>query len=241
MFTKSTLPNFLLYIVCFSLFLTSCDIAGVRSKGDILTEQRAAQNFHALNISMSGKVIVHSGPVYKVEVQGEESALPYLETVVENGSLHIYFSRNVYDVDHLVVTVTAPAYDEFDISGSATVIAHDPLDGSDLHVDISGSGRIDLTDVVYDHANLEVSGSGDVVIKGAVHQSIDFSVSGSGTLNALDCPTANARAAISGSGTIKCRVQENLRARVSGSGDIYYSGNPALDVEISGSGQVKRI
>lgn len=241
MFTKSIFQVTLLFTACALLFLSSCDIAGVRSKGDTLTEIRTAQDFHALDISMSGKVIVHTGPEYKVEVQGEESALPYLKTEVENGSLHIYFSRNVYDVDHLVVTVTAPAFDKFDISGSAEVIARDPLDGTTLAVDISGSGNIELTDVAYDHADLEVSGSGDILLKGAVLQSIAFDVSGSGTLDALNCPTAKADVQVSGSGKVKCRAEESLRARVSGSGDVFYSGNPVLDVQISGSGTVKKI
>lgn len=241
MFTKSILPASLLLIACSTLFLFSCDIAGVRSKGDVLTEIRDAQDFHALDISMSGKVIVHTGPEYKVEVQAEESVLPYLETEVKNGTLHIYFSRNVYDVDHLLVTVTAPDFDGFDISGSAEVIARDPLDGTSLDVDISGSGNIEMTDVDYDQADLRVSGSGDILMQGIVHQSIDFEVSGSGTLDALDCPTAKANVEVSGSGKVKCHADEVLRARVSGSGDVFYSGNPVLDVQISGSGTVKKI
>lgn len=241
MFTETLFPITLLLTACSTLVLFSCDVAGVRSEGDVLTEIRTAQDFHALDISVPGKVVVHVGPAYKVEVQGEESALPYLETEVKNGALHVYFSKNVYNVNHLLITVTAPAFDGFDISGSATVVAHDPLDGTALNVDISGSGSMALTDVVYDRADLAVSGSGDILLKGVVQQTIDFDVSGSGTLDALDCPTAKANVELSGSGKVKCDVQEALRVRVSGSGDVLYSGDPALDVKISGSGKVRKI
>ena len=183
----------------------------------------------------------HTGPTCKLEIRGEESALPYLETEVKNGKLHVYFSRNVYDVDHLVITVTAPAFAAFDIDGSASVVAHDPLDGASLHIDIFGSGSVALHDVAYDQAWLDLSGSDDVLLKGSVVQNIDFEVSGSGNLDALDCPTPKANVEVSGSGQVKCQVQEALRARVSGSGDVFYAGNPVLDVEISGSGKVRKL
>ncbi|MEO6760111.1 MAG: head GIN domain-containing protein [Saprospiraceae bacterium] len=238
---KSTWPFAALLTLSSAFFLVSCDIAGVRSKGNVLTETRSAQDFHALDIDLCGKVIVLTGPEFKVEVQAEESALPLIETRVENGSLHVFFSRHVYDVDHLIITVTAPAFDAFSISGSATVICNDPLDGSALTVDISGSGDLELTDVNFEHAELQVSGSGDILLQGAVNQFIVFEVSGSGNLDALQCPTAKASVQVSGSGKVKCQATESLKARVSGSGDVFYSGNPALDVEISGSGKVRKI
>lgn len=241
MFTKSIFRVTSLITACTVLFLASCDIAGIHSGGDTITEIRTVEDFHALDISVPGKVIVHIGTEYKVEVQCEESAMPYLKTEVENGSLHVYFSRNLSDVDHLVVTVTAPAFDAFDISGSTDVIAQDPMDGTSLDVDISGSGDLKMTDIAYDRIELEVSGSGDVLLKGQASQMIEFDVSGSGNLNTLNCPTPKADIKVSGSGEVKCHVEDVLKARVSGSGDVYYSGNPVLDVQISGSGTVKKI
>ena len=167
--------------------------------------------------------------------------MPFLETEVKNGSLHIYFSQNVHDVDDLLITVTAPAFDEFEVSGSAEVVAHDPLDGTDLEVSISGSGDIELTDVDYDRIDLDVSGSGNILLQGVAVQSIDCTVSGSGDLDALDCPTPKATVKVSGSGTVRCHVLDFLRATVSGSGDVLYLGNPAVDAEVSGSGKVRKL
>lgn len=238
---RSILNLTALLFVCTIISLTSCDWGSTRSEGDIVTEIRSAKDFHALDIEVSGKVVVHTGPAYKVEVQGEETVMPFLETEVKNGSLHIYFSQNVRDVDDLLITVTAPAFDEFEVSGSAEVLAHDPLDGTDLDVSISGSGDIELTDVDYDRIDLNVSGSGEILLQGIAVQSIDYHVSGSGDLDALDCPTPKATAKVSGSGTVRCHVLDFLRATVSGSGDVLYLGNPTVDAEVSGSGKVKKI
>ena len=241
MTNKSILNAASLLLALTTIFLTSCDWDGTRSEGDIVTETRSAKDFHALDIEVPGKVVVHTGPAYKVEVQGEETAMPFLETEVKNGSLHIYFSRNVRDVDDLLITVTAPAFDEIEVSGSAEVLAHDPLDGTDLEVSISGSGDIELTDVDYDRIDLDVSGSGNILLQGVAVQSIDCTVSGSGDLDALDCPTPKATVKVSGSGTVRCHVLDFLRATVSGSGDVLYLGNPSVDAEVSGSGKVRKL
>lgn len=239
MTNRSILKTTGLFLSLAALSLASCD--GTRSEGDIVTETRSAKNFHALDISVPGKVIVHSGPHYEVIVEGEETAMPLLETEVKNGSLHIYFSRNVHDVDDLVINVTAPAFDEFEISGSAQVLVHDPIDGTSLDVRVSGSGDLELTDVDYDRVDVDVSGSGDVLLQGVAIQSVNYEVSGSGSIDALDCPAPRAVVRVSGSGTVRCHALDYLRATVSGSGDVLYLGNPSVDADMSGSGKVRKI
>lgn len=241
MTNRSILKTTCLLTALSTLSLTSCDWDGTRSEGDIVTENRSAKDFHALDISVPGKVVVHTGPTYAVVVEGEETAMPFLETEVKNGSLHIYFSKNIHDVDDLVITVTAPAFDEFEVSGSAEVIAHDPLDGIDLDVEVSGSGDVSLTDVDYDRIDVDVSGSGDVLLQGIAVQSVNYEVSGSGGVDALDCPTPRAIVKVSGSGTVRCHALDYLRATVSGSGDVLYLGSPSVDAEVSGSGKVRKI
>ena len=242
MFNKSILNGILLPLLVFITLLSSCCFADhVRGEGDLLTEDRAAKDFHALEIDVPGKITVHTGPNFKVTVKCEETIIGYLETVVRSDDrLHIYFSEDVYDVDDLEIIVTAPSFDAFEINGSAEVICDDPLDGNDLDLDISGSGSMELTDVDYDDIRAEVSGSGDLLLKGIADRLI-FNVSGSGDLNALDCPVREADLRVSGSGSIRCDVSEKLKARISGSGNVWYKGNPSLDVDISGSGKVRKL
>lgn len=60
---------------------------------------------------------------------------------------------------------------------------------------------MELTDVAYDHADLEVSGSGNILLKGQASQTIDFDVSGSGDVYYAGNPVLDVQ--ISGSGTVK--------------------------------------
>jgi hypothetical protein len=233
---QKQIRNFAFLALALPLVLASC--YGTRGEGGIVQEDRAVQNFHALDVSIPGRVVVHIDSAYSVRVQAEESILPYLETELDGSTLRIFFSRSVYDADDVVVTVSGPNFDGFDISGSASITCDDAIDGATLRADVSGSGDLRLPDADFDRIEAEISGSGDIVVKGKADQ-LDAEVSGSGNLSAEDCPVANADVRVSGSGELRCNVSGLLKARVSGSGDVRYRGQPQLDVSISGSGEVK--
>ncbi|MBK6996844.1 MAG: DUF2807 domain-containing protein [Lewinellaceae bacterium] len=100
------------------LILPSCDPFGVKSTGDLITLDFDETDFRGLDLSVPANAEVHIGDVFKIEITCEETAMPYVETRVENGILRVYFDRNVRDVDHMKVVVTAPSWNHFDISGS---------------------------------------------------------------------------------------------------------------------------
>lgn len=220
--------------------LTSCDPA-LRGDGPLVTETRDAENFNGIDVALSGNVLVKAGSEFKVEVTVEESILPYLVTRVESDSLlHVYFSRNVKDVDGLEVVVTLPEMKLLRLSGSAEVITQGIFDGNAIDLEVSGSGEIRTADMRYDNIGVQLSGSGKIDLNGETDE-LYGKISGSGQVDALGCPTREAGFQISGSGSAKVDVSEFLKARISGSGDIYYRGNPQIDSEISGSGKLTKI
>ena len=225
------LPNLLLF--------TACDPA-LRGNGDLVTETRNEKDFDGLDVSVPGKVVVRLGDEFKVEVQVEENLLPYLKTEVESDILHIYFSRNVRDVDNLVVMVTMPKLASANLSGSVKFVANDAFDGDILDLDISGSGLVEMSNINYKKLSIELSGSGNLDFRGEAVV-LDASLSGSGHLNALSCPVKAADIRVSGSGSVKVDVADTLKAHISGSGEILYEGDPVVDADISGSGRVKKI
>ena len=91
-------------------------------------------------------------------------------------------------------------------------------DGGSMDVDMSGSGRIDL--------------SGEVELA-------DYSHNSSGRTDALDLFAFDVEATNTGSGNIYLWASDYLDATVTGSGDIIYLGNPVLSIQITGSGNVR--
>lgn len=232
---KSTLLLSLLVLI---LGLQACDPFGLKSSGDLITLDFDESDFHGLDLCVSGNAEVHLGDSFKVEITCEETAMPYLETKVENGVLKVYFSRDVYDVDHLKVVVTAPSWDHFEVSGSGDVEVLDVIEGDELELDVDGSGSIRVVEAHFDKADLDVSGSGDLKIAGSA-LSLDCDISGSGSIKAFDFLVNTAHVEVSGSGDVQVNASETLDAEISGSGTIVYKGNPQVNARVSGSGKIR--
>ncbi len=237
MLKKSTL---LLGIIALMFSLQSCDPFGIRATGERITQSFDETNFHGIDLDLSADVEVRVDSVFKVEVTCEETAMPYVEAKVSGGVLKIYFNRNVRDVDHMKILVSAPSWDYFVLNGSGEIKILDAISGNKLRVDISGSGNLNASDATFNTADLEVSGSGDLELAGSAND-LEARVSGSGNIDCLDFLTETAQVEVSGSGNLKVNVSEALDAEVSGSGNIYYEGNPQVTVHISGSGNVRKL
>ena len=116
----------------------------------------------------------------------------------------------------------------------------DDFDCSNIEIRNSGSGDIDIKDLVATEVvDIILSGSGDIVIYGKARKGI-YSLSGSGNIEADDFKVDHCEAANSGSGDIYCYVYDFLDAIISGSGDIIYSGSPdEILFDDDGSGELR--
>ena len=232
--------QFLLLSAFAILGLSACDPLGVRGHGDLSTETRDVKDFHALEVNVSGDVEVRVDSVFHVEVTCEDNIIDFLETVEDHGVLKIFFDRNVFDVDHLKIRVSAPSWDAFEVNGSADVDVPDAITGDFLNLGISGSGNIKLFDASFNKAKTRISGSGDITLIGEADD-LNATTSGSGDLEALDFPVKTATVTVSGSGDARVNVSDMLNVSISGSGDVQYTGNPQVSKSVSGSGSVKKI
>ena len=115
------------------LSLAACDPMGVKGEGDIVSETRTSDAFNRVNIDVSGKTEIYHADEYRVEIDVEESILPYLETEVNDGRLDVYFSRNVRNIDGLRIRIYTPSdLQEIDFDGSGTLYYLETLTGTNL-------------------------------------------------------------------------------------------------------------
>jgi hypothetical protein len=215
-------------------------LVGVRAKGDATTEIRNVSNFSGLDVATSGNVTVRVGTEWKVVVTCEENVIEFLKTRLDGDKLVICFDRPVYGDLNLNIEVTAPAWDFFEVTGSANVNVVDEITGSLLEIESTGSSEITFSQAIYLSTKAEVTGSGEITING-MSDKMEVEVTGSADIKAEDYALKTLDAEISGSGNLRTRVSDLLKARISGSGDIRYIGNPELDVDISGSGRVEQL
>ncbi len=217
----------------------SFGFGGVRGEGPVQTESRTVSDFHAIDAGVPGKIEVRIAEECSVEVQAQENLIPILKTEVKNGSLHIYFDKNVSNAKDLVIRVSAPSFDALGLGGSGNIEVLSPINGDELDLSISGSGDISLPQATVNKLSCAIAGSGNIRVSGQTQEAV-WEISGSGDIDAKSLQTEQGKASIAGSGTVRCNVTQTLKAEIAGSGDVFYTGSPSVDSDIAGSGKVKK-
>lgn len=239
------------------LLITSASYAQKRETRDVST-------FTKISFRTAGKIYVKQGGPQKVEIEGSAEVLEKIKTKVEGGKLSIgpedkWMNWNWgNDDDKVTVYITVSNVEALAVSGSGELIGQTKITGSNINLDVSGSGsltaEIEAGDVDTDvsgsgeinlkgkfkNVSADVSGSGRVSVNGIISGKADFEISGSGKVEAsgsADSMTAE----ISGSGKVLGAnlVTNTCKIDIAGSGDVEITVNKDLDAEISGSGTVR--
>jgi len=227
-------------------------------------ETRSVETFNKLSFRVPGKLYLRQGSPQKVELEGSKEFLSEVETKVEGGKLVIgkegkwNMGWNWGNDDKIVAYVTVKDLNAISVSGSGDLIGETKFITSDMDLnvsgsgglqieieasgemeaDVSGSGHIDLKGTCRSF-NSDVSGSGRVVMATTIKEKASFGISGSGKIEASGT-ASEVKAVLSGSGRVLAANLETNKCevRISGSGDVEINVKSELDANISGSGSV---
>ena len=155
-----TIKQFLLLAAMGLLITTtSClDEFTIHGNGNEGTENRIISDFSKLKSSGSFDVNVTYGDEYEVIVIAETNIIPYIETYVTNGTLHLDI-RGLHNIkNHLPmqVHITTPQMRSIKQSGSGEITTG-YFESNELEMFISGSGSI-TTSVDAARINASISG-----------------------------------------------------------------------------------
>lgn len=223
------------------LALMAALLSSAAAYADNKRETRSTEPFTALGVSAPITVHLTQGDAFSLVVEGEESAIAQLETVVENNSLKLRQKthEHVRGMGKVKAYVTMRDITTLAISGSGDIIAANALRTGDVKLAISGSGDIKIGTLTANRVVAAISGSGDIIVAGKA-DSLDASIAGSGDLRARDLEVGDAKVSIAGSGDVATSPRSNLSVSIVGSGDVTYVGDPAVRQTILGSGSVRR-
>jgi hypothetical protein len=227
-------------------------------------ETRNVSTFTKISFRVPGKLYLKQGSPQKVEIEGKKDVLEKIETEVDGNRLVIGKEGKWMDWswgdndDKVNVYITVKDIEGLSVSGSGDLIGQGKINSSDLDLNVSGSGSLQLEAAVNGDLEADVSGSGEIVLKGscrnydsdvsgsgridldvAISDKASFGVSGSGKI--LAAGTAKeVKTNISGSGKVLAANLETNKCdvRISGSGDVEINVKSELDANISGSGSV---
>ncbi len=215
----------------------------IEGNGNLKKEKRDVGNYTGIASSGSWDVMVAYGESNSIQVEGDENLLEYIETKVEDGSLHIRAKKsvNLKSKNKITVYVSLTRLKEVSLSGSGDIMGEGKFENEGTsRFRLSGSGNIKLSFHKVKDVETSISGSGNIRLSGSAH-SVSAHISGSGNTDCSDLICDEVSAIISGSGNVKVNANKSIDARIAGSGSVYYKG-AANDIQrhVAGSGRVVR-
>lgn len=217
----------------------------VKRPATFLGEQtRQVSNFSGVAAAGSFNVVIKTGTIESLRLEGDDELLNKIETVVENGVLKIRTKKNQenqqLNFNKVKVYVTVKELNTLSVSGSGNMRVTDPLKAAVFSTTVSGSGSLATAAISADKLNAVVSGSGSITTAGNAEE-VKVVVSGSGGFDGKKFTTNVANVQVSGSGNVSIGANETLNGTLSGSGKIYYSGEASVSEIKSGSGRIVKM
>ncbi len=231
------------------LFLFSCIALSASAQKEMIVDPNASVrtisgSFNAIKISGGIDLYLSQSDNEAVAVSAsEEKFKEYIKTVVENGTLRIYYDddRRNWSTRNkkLKAYVSFKNLDKLNASGASDVVVSGTISTSSLEMQLSGAsdfrGMVKVSSL-----KLDLSGASDVTISGTA-STVDIESSGASDVKGYDLVTDNCNAKASGASDINITVNKELNAHVSGASDVYFKGTALIkDLHSSGASNVSR-
>lgn len=193
---------------------------GISGDGILKEEARPlSSSFHALEVYGGLRVDVRLGAETELRVQGDSNLLPWLESYVEDGTLHIGHRESLSPQHELVATLSAPALREIEAAGGIVLVV-EGVDGEFFALDASGAIEARVTGQV-GRCEIEGAGALEFDLRDLIARELELDTSG-----ALDATV---------------HATELLEVSVAGAGSVQYLGSPKLDLSQSGALDIRAI
>lgn len=232
-----------LFVLLSCLFVSGCGQMGhvVKGSGKITKDERHVEPFNKVVVSGVGNLLVQTGDIPSVVVEGDDNLLEYIRTQVSEGVLYIETLNNVSlsPTKDLVYHVTVPNPSSITVSGAATVKSVKQIKSDDLKVVLSGAGSVSL-DIDTHELIVDLSGSGNILLIGKADKQ-EINVSGAGIYKGFGLESKKGKVIVSGVGSAEVNIIDDLDVEISGVGSLNYRGAPKIKQTISGVGTVRHV
>lgn len=203
------------------------------------------KGFSAIRVSSGIDLYLTQSDEESVAVSAsEEKYLDGLKTVVQNGTLKIYYESKggnwtTGNKKKLKAYVSIKTLSKIDASAGSEVMVNGIIESDDLDLDFSSgaifNGKIDTKSLFVD-----LSSGSAVNITGNT-QKLDIGASSGANFKGYEFETEFCEAKASSGASVQITVQKELNAKASGGGLIRYKGGAVIkDIKISGGGAIKK-
>ncbi|WP_347372747.1 head GIN domain-containing protein [Aequorivita sp. Q41] len=234
----------IIVLFCLTISLSACHFninTGENGNGNVVTEERnVTEDFNTVRGSAGLDVYLTQGDENKIVVEADENLLPYIETNIEAGKLHITTSENIRNSKSKKVYVTYKELTTIEASSGADVTGNSVIKSELLSLK-SSSGADLQVEIFAREVIAKCSSGADIEVSGKASL-LNADASSGSEIDAEDLLVINCNAEASSGAEVTVNVKEKLESHVSSGGHINYYGNPiSVNANESHSGSVKKM
>ncbi len=245
-FLKSLLVTALAFIACTTTYAKEKFSDSIENDKSITRTYDVSKGFHAINSDIIGNIIfvqtAEKNPTLKITAP--EEYLKQIEVTVKNGVLtlvgkdkNLKIKRN--KSSNIQVCISGPQLDNLKMMGVGNFNANEGLKSSDLSIESTGVGNININNIDCNNATVFNSSIGNVKLSGTANKVV-LKSDGVGGIVAENLKAKSVVATCDGVGNITCYATEKLNASMNGVGSIKYKGNPKeKEFKKDGIGSIK--
>jgi hypothetical protein len=225
-------------LVLAGFVFSSCDDC-ITGNGKMITRRIKVGDISQIKLSGDANVILVNDSTDSLTITGESNIVELFEFDESGKSLKIRSAKCMLHHETVTITIPVKLIESLTLNGSGNFISRNVIKGTDLDMDVNGSGDIDLQVEVENLAG-HINGSGDIRLKGSAKNE-RLQINGSGDVDASDFACGQVKVTINGSGDCKVLATNALDVVIRGSGNVYYKGSPDVNTEVKGSGSVEKM
>jgi hypothetical protein len=199
-----------------ALALGGCRVSGIRGNGDIVTQNRAVQEFASIEAEGAFTIDWVQGPP-SCTITTDENLQSRVETRMRGSKLELSWHGQLRPTRGVKVKISSSALNAARLTGAVRLNAT-RISGKGFYLDGSGATR--------------------VTVDGMVDELL-ATMAGASRLDAEDLQVKSAQLSISGAGKAEVWASDSLKVSISGAGKVTYRGNPTVEKDISGAGSVR--
>lgn len=196
-------------------------------------------DFNKISLATGGYLEIVQGNEQLIELEGPQSVLDKVITIVDKNRLRIYSKDYIPQYGELRIYITVKELVDITVTGSGDVVLDSPLNVENINLEITGGGNIRIPEFTANSVEFQITGSGNITVNGTCKGNIDANITGSGNLKASGFEADNADINLTGSGHAEVFIINTLEGNIFGSGNIYYKGDPIINVKTLGPGKTK--
>lgn len=212
------------------------------------TRDIAVKDFSEINLSSSACIHFKQGDTTSVKLSCDAGDMDKIIIQNDGNTLVVRHKNkkgfNMFDFSptgDINVFVTSPNLRSITISGSGDFEAENNIDTDRMKIRISGSGCVNLNEIICNSTDIIITGSGKTDIGQLKCGAATTKITGSGGIDIEKMQTGSGLFIITGSGEININNAfiNDAKCKITGSGDISISGKvKALKKQVSGSGEI---